>query len=152
MNLRFAFAVDNNGDFQKKHFGDADKYIIYEHDSKELVFIDEIININRDLDEEHEHGSKKKGQAVIEYLKEMSVKVVVSMQFGKNIKMVDKHFIPIIVEKDNLEDITKIIESNINWINEEALRDKENYMLFRINKGIFKQQFNKYKNKTNNEN
>lgn len=152
MNLRFAFAVDNNGDFLKKHFGDADKYIIYEHDSKELVFIDEIMNINRDLDEEHEHGSKKKGQAVIEYLKEMKVKVVVSMQFGKNIKMLDKHFIPIIVEKDNLEDIIKIIESNINWINEEALRDKENYMLFRINKGIFKQRFNKYKNKINNEN
>ena len=146
MNLRFAFAVNNDGDFQKKHFGDADKYIIYEHDSKELVFTDEIININKDLDETHEHGSKKKGKAVIAYLKKINVKVVVSMQFGKNIRMVDQHFVPIIVENDNTEDVIRIIESDINWINEEAIKDKDNYMLFRFKNGMFKQKFNQYKN------
>ncbi|MCF6183475.1 MAG: hypothetical protein L3J56_02420 [Bacteroidales bacterium] len=58
MDLKFAFAVNNEGEFQEKHFGDADKYLIYEHDSKKMIFIDEIINKNRDIDENH--GSEKK--------------------------------------------------------------------------------------------
>ncbi len=151
MNLRFAFAVNKSGDFQPKHFGDADKYIIYEHDSKELVFIDEIDNIKRDIDEETEHGSKRKGNEIIEYLKSFDVKVLVSMQFGKNIKMVDKHFIPVIVSHENVEEIVKIIETNVHWINDEAKNKDSDYMLFRINNGIFKQKFDQYKNKNKNE-
>ncbi len=150
MNLRFAFAVDKNGDFQKKHFGDADKYIIYEHDSKQLVFIDEIENTKRDIDEEKEHGSKRKGNEIIDYLKDFEVKVLVSMQFGQNIKMVDKHFIPVIVSHENVEEIVKIIETNVHWINDEAKNKDSDYMLFRINNGIFKQKFDQYK-KNNDE-
>ena len=146
MNLRFAFAVNNDSDFQKKHFGDADKYIIYEHDSKELVFINEVSNINRDIDEEHEHGSKKKGMAVIDFLKNKNIKVIVSMQFGKNIKMVDKHFIPVIVSNNKLNEVIDIIEKNVHWINDEAKNKEFDYMIFRINNGIFKQKFEKYKN------
>ena len=29
MNLRFAFAVNNDNRFDNKHFGNADKYLIY---------------------------------------------------------------------------------------------------------------------------
>lgn len=29
MNLKFAFAVNKANRFEKKHFGDADKYLIY---------------------------------------------------------------------------------------------------------------------------
>ncbi|MCD4793317.1 MAG: hypothetical protein K8R54_08805 [Bacteroidales bacterium] len=146
MNLRFAFAVNKSGDFQKKHFGDADKYIIYEHDSKELIFIDEIENTKRDIDEETEHGSKRKGNEIIEYLKNFDVKVLVSMQFGKNIKMVDKHFIPVIVSNNKLNEVIDIIEKNVHWINDEAKNKEFDYMIFRINNGIFKQKFEKYKN------
>ncbi len=146
MNLRFAFAVNNNGDFQKKHFGDAEKYIIYEHDSKKLVFIDEIENTKRDIDEETEHGSKRKGNEIIEYLKNFDVKVLVSMQFGKNIKMVNKHFIPVIVSNNKLNEVINIIEKNIHWIIDEAKNKESDYMIFRINNGIFKQKFEKYKN------
>lgn len=49
MNLRFAFAVNNEGDFQEKYFGDVEKYIIFAHDSRQLVFIDEIINTKKIL-------------------------------------------------------------------------------------------------------
>ena len=37
MNLRFAFAVNNDNLFQKKHFGDADKYLIYRYNSSEML-------------------------------------------------------------------------------------------------------------------
>ena len=138
MNLRFAFAVNNEGNFQEKHFGDAEKYMIFEHDSKQLVFIDEIINTKKDIDEETKHGSKRKGNEIIEYLKSFNVKVLVSMQFGKNIKMVDKHFIPVIVSNESVNEIIKIIETNVHWINDEAKSKDSDYMLFRINNGIFK--------------
>jgi len=147
MNLRFAFAVNNEGDFQEKHFGDAEKYIIFEHDSRQLVFIDEITNTKKDIDEETQHGSKRKGNEIIEYLKSFDVKVLVSMQFGKNIKMVDKHFIPVIVSNENVNEIIKIIETNVHWINDEAKSKDSDYMLFRINNGIFKQKFKQYKKK-----
>ena len=29
MNIKFAFAAGNSGTFEAKHFGDADKYLIY---------------------------------------------------------------------------------------------------------------------------
>jgi len=138
MNLRFAFAVNTVGDFQEKHFGDADKYIIYEHDSKELVFVDEIENIKKDIDENKEHGSSKKGNEIINFLKGFEVKVLVSMQFGKNIKMIDKHFVPIIVSHPNLKEAIRVIEENTNYIQKEINSKHSDYMLFRINNGVLK--------------
>jgi len=49
MNLRFAFAVNNDNQFEKKHFGDADKYMIYQEESGKIVLSseqqDEILQI-----------------------------------------------------------------------------------------------------------
>jgi len=138
MNLRFAFAVDKNGDFQDKHFGDADKYIVFEHDSKNLVFIDEINNINRDIDEETKHGSEKKGNAVINYLKKINVNILVSRQFGQNLKMINKHFVPVLIADENIENTIKFLEKNTSEINEEVKQKKTNYNIFRFANGVFK--------------
>lgn len=51
--------------------------------------------------------------------------------------MIDKHFIPIIVSNSEVNDIIKAIEKNVKWINEEAINKDTDYMLFRINNGIF---------------
>ncbi len=66
MKLRFAFAVNKANLFEKKHFGDAEKYLIYEQDSDKLVLISEEKNRFKLLDEEHEHGSRKRGNAIID--------------------------------------------------------------------------------------
>lgn len=137
MNLRFAFAVDKNGDFQEKHFGDADKYIVFEHDSKKLVFIDEINNINRDIDEETKHGSKKKGNAVIDFLKKINVNILVSRQFGQNIKMINKHFVPVLVVNDNIDSTISFLENNLSSINEELKSKETDFNLFKIKDGNF---------------
>ncbi|NPA44353.1 MAG: hypothetical protein GXO49_02360 [Chlorobi bacterium] len=138
MKLKFAFAVNKNGEFQKKHFGEADKFLIYEYNSERLVFVEEIENTKKNIDEETKHGSMLKGQEIIDYLRSFEVKALVSMQFGKNIKMVDKYFIPIIVSSENVEETVKIIEKNMHWILDEATKKSSDYMLFRINSGIFK--------------
>lgn len=44
MNLRFAFAVNKNNQFEKKHFGDADKFLIYKQEDNKIVFLSEEIN------------------------------------------------------------------------------------------------------------
>ena len=87
MNLRFAFAVNENDQFEKKHFGDADKYLIFRQEDDKIVFLSEEINRFKMMDEEVEHGSKRKGNAIIEFLKKKEVNVLVSRQFGKNIKL-----------------------------------------------------------------
>lgn len=137
MNLRFAFAVDKNGDFQEKHFGDADKYVVFEHDSKKLVFIDEINNINRDIDEETKHGSKKKGNAVIDFLKKINVNILVSRQFGQNIKMINKHFVPVLVVDDTIDTTISFLENNLSSINEELKSKETDFNLFKIKDGNF---------------
>ena len=44
MNLCFAFAVNETNQFDKKHFGDADKYVIYKQDGDEIKLFSEEIN------------------------------------------------------------------------------------------------------------
>lgn len=136
MNLKFAFAVDNNGNFQNKHFGDAEKYIIFEHDSKNLVFTDEINNINKNIDEKTKHGSKKKGNAVIDFLKNINVNILVSRQFGKNVKMINKHFIPVLAVNDTIDNVIKILEKKSVQLNEELNSKKTDFGIFRLANGM----------------
>lgn len=138
MNIKFAFAVNNNGLFQKKHFGDAEKYFIYQLKENEINFEQEIVNSSKNVDENGKHGSKKKGQAIIALLKEKNVNVLVSPQFGKNIKLINAHFIPVIVSEENPDSIIGILLKHIKHINEELANKSGEYMLFNIKNGVMK--------------
>lgn len=138
MNIKFAFAVNNNGLFQKKHFGDAEKYFIYQLKKNEISFEKEILNSFKNVDEDGKHGSKKKGQAIIGLLKEKNVNVLVSPQFGKNIKLINAHFIPILVFEEKPDSIIGILLKHIKHINEELANKSGEYMLFTIKNGAMK--------------
>jgi len=138
MELKFAFAVNTANRFIKTHFGDADKYLIYQVESNELKLVAEEINTFKELDEVHEHGSKKKGNAIIKFLNEKSVNVIVSMQFGRNIKMVNQHFIPIILYEESPEQAIEIINKHLHWIHDEMKNKSNNYNLFTIKFGVLK--------------
>jgi len=135
--LRFALAVNHAGYFQAKHFGDADKYFIYEWQNNELAFVKEEINSYKTFDEEQKHGSQKKGRAIINLLKSIDVKVLVSMQFGKNIQMVNHHFIPVIVNTETPDEVIPVIKKHVKWIEDEFNNHPEEYKLF-----ILKNDFN----------
>ena len=143
MNLKFAFAVNKANQFEKKHFGDADKYLIYEQVDDEMVLIGEEINNFKLLDEEHEHGSKRKGDAIIKLLKGKEVNVLVSMQFGKNIKMVNEYFIPVIIYSEKPESTVNILNKHLHWIKDEWDKNSSDYKLFKIKSGILKSSINK---------
>lgn len=138
MNLRFAFAVNNANEFEKKHFGDADKYMVYEQRSDEIVFVSEEINIFKMLDEEIEHGSKKKGDAIIKFLKGKGVNVLVSRQFGRNIRMINKHFIPVKISLEHTDEVISVLGKHLHWINSEWEKTSSDYKLFTMNSGILK--------------
>ena len=143
MNIKFAFAVNHSNVFEPKHFGDADKYVIYEYQNESLILSQEIENKYKNLDEEVEHGSKKKGQSIINMLKEHKVAILVSRQFGKNIRMINQHFIPVIIKEDSPETVLEILQKHINWIIDEISNKPKEYKLFTIKNSIMKSAISK---------
>jgi len=144
MNLCFAFAVNEANQFEKKHFGDADKYVIYKQDGDEIKLFSEERNKFKSLDEEVEHGSKKKGEAIIQFLKEKNVNVLVSRQFGRNINIVNNHFIPIKISVEQPDKVLKILGKHLHWITDELNNKSDEFKLFIIKSGILKMPVKKY--------
>ena len=143
MKLRFAFAVNNENKFQKMHFGDADKYLIYTLEAGNMILSSEEINNNKLIDEEHEHGSKRKGKAIIRFLKEKDINVLVSMQCGKNIRLVNEHFIPVKISLEQLDEIIDGLIKHQHWIMDEWEHNTSGYKLFTIKSGILKTSIDK---------
>ena len=144
MELCFAFAVSEDNQFEKKHFGDAYKHLIYKQGGDGLKLFFEEINIFKTFDEKVEHGSKKKGEAIIQYLKERNVNVLVSRQFGKNINIVNNHFIPVKISVDQPDEILDVLVKNLHWIKDELNNNTNGYRLFIIKSGILKMPVKKY--------
>ena len=138
MNLRFAFAVNKNDQFEKKHFGDADKFLIYKQEDDKIVFLSEEINRFNLIDEEVEHGSKRKGNAIIEFLKGKEVNVLVSKQFGKNIKLINEHFIPVINYSEQPDEVLQILNQHLHRFKDECEKNTSKFKLFTIKSGILK--------------
>lgn len=136
--ISFAFAVNRNNNFEAAHFGDADKYLVYEFCDGEFRFIDEHENVYKTMDEESVHGSKKKGNSIISLLKSSGVNVLVSKQFGLNIQMVNKHFIPVIIRNNSPEEVLSILSAKMQWLVDEVELNQVEHKLFSIDKGILK--------------
>ena len=138
MNLKFAFAVNSEGSFTKKHFGDSDQFLIYEVIDNTLVHKDSILNDFSSFDEEQEHGSRKKAKAIMDFLKGKDVGVMVSMQFGKNVKRINERFIPIIIYSENVQETIDAVNKHMHWILDEWNEKQTEYKLFTIKSGILK--------------
>ena len=142
MNLKFACAVDKNGNFQDDHFGEADKYLIYEEIEGGLVLISEEVNSHKNDDESHKHGLKKKGDALSSMLIDRQGNVLVAKQFGRNIKIVSKHFIPVLISSDNPKEATETLGKYIYWLRDEWKKGKDQFNLFTMKSGILKSAVN----------
>jgi len=136
--IRLALAVDHKGPLKSRHFGDADKYLIYEISNKDHIFQNEEINIYKNFDEEIEHGSPGKGKAIMDLLTGSGVNVLVSRQFGKNIQMVNRLFVPVIVYSEEPAEVLDTLVKHIKWIENELKNNSKAYKLFTVKKGIIK--------------
>lgn len=138
LKIIFAFAVNKANQFVKQHFGDVDKYLIYEYSNSKFSLISHQINNFKNLDEKHIHGSREKGNSIIKLLKKNKVQVLVSPQFGLNIKMINEHFIPVALHNCKTENAFEILLANMKWIIDELEINPPEYRLFSINTGIAK--------------
>jgi len=136
--IRLAMAVNHSGHFEPKHFGDADKFLMYEWTDGKFVSLQEEPNSFKNFDEEQAHGSKKKGGAIIDFLRSLDVNVLVSNQFGQNIKMVNRHFIPVIVYEITPVQVLEIMTKQMNWFEDELKNKPDEFNLFTIKNGILK--------------
>jgi predicted Fe-Mo cluster-binding NifX family protein len=136
--IRFAFAVNLANVFEPKHFGDADKYLIYEWVNNEFIFLQEEVNLFKNSYEGQGHGLQEKGRAIIDLLRSLNISVVVSKQFGKNIQMVNSHFIPVIVSEDIPEKALTILARHMKWIEDELYNSPHEFKLFIIKNGVLK--------------
>jgi len=138
MEILLAFAANLSNNFESIHFGDANKYLIYKYTDSEFIFLKEEINHFKNSDENKTHGSQKKGRVIIEFLKGIGVQVLVSKQFGKNIKMVNRHFIPVIINTEKPDDVIPMLKKHMKWIEDELKNRPEEYKLFTITNGVLK--------------
>jgi predicted Fe-Mo cluster-binding NifX family protein len=138
--IRVVFAVSNNNKFEEKHFGDADKYLIYQWQGEQFLSQTELINHFKNSDESNEHGSKLKGSNIISFLKNEDVNILVSKQFGKNIKMVNKHFIPVVIASDTINDACKVLIKNMKQLVEGLQKEQDNYKLIDLRTGSVEQE------------
>lgn len=145
MKLTFALALNEDGVFENKHFGDADTFAFYSENNNEIQFVEQVSNHFKTPDK-NAHGSVQKGKAVVSFLKEKSVNVLISKQFGKNIKIVNQYFIPVIINESTPDDVMSIIKKHKNWLKDELQNREKDYMLFHIKNGIFKSKITPSKN------
>jgi len=138
MRLRFAFAVNNENKFEKMHFGDADRYLIFTLEDGKMILSSEEINNYKLIDKDSEHGSIRKGNAIIKFLKEKGVNVLISKQYCRNISLLNEHFIPVIIMRDQQEEILDNLNKHLHWIEDEWENNSSGYKLFTIRSGILK--------------
>ncbi|MBN2805785.1 MAG: hypothetical protein JXR22_03935 [Prolixibacteraceae bacterium] len=136
--IRLALAVDHEQNFRPTHFGDAYQYLIYEWDNGVFQLITSENNPFKNQNEEGGHSLTQKGRAIIDFLKEKGVNVLVSKQFGLNIKLVNQYFIPIVIYSDTPEKVLSVLSKHMRWIEDEILNNPPEHKLFTINKGIMK--------------
>lgn len=122
MNIRFAFAVNEDNSFADIHFGDAYRFLFYEIMGEHIYFVETGSNIHSIVYPET-HGNEEKGQSMVRYLREKNVNVIVSRKFGKNVDLIRKSFLPVLVKGSEPHEITKCLSKHIAEI-KKILKNK----------------------------
>jgi predicted Fe-Mo cluster-binding NifX family protein len=137
MVLKFAFAVNNDHSFDNRFFGEADKFLVYKLINGKIEFEGEIKN-KREVREKDLTESNLKTDAIFKDLVANDIKVIVSKDFGKNLKLVNEYFIPVRVISDDLKHVINEIDNHLHWIVDELNNFSSGYKLFTIKSGILK--------------
>ncbi len=98
--LTLAVASDDGKHFIKRHFGDAESYLVYNLDKKGWTFVKKIVNSS---EEERSHADPVKAGSIAGILKQEGVQVLVSPVFGPNIKRMIKKFACILMNEKTIE-------------------------------------------------
>jgi predicted Fe-Mo cluster-binding NifX family protein len=126
-------------EFEPVHFGDATMFHFYELHNEQWKLLDSIQNPHKNFDEAS-HGDKEKGMAIIALLKKYETQVLVSAQFGKNIKLINTHFIPVLAADASLDKNKEALIKNLKWMVDDLKRKPSHFKLFDLRHGNLKIQ------------
>ncbi len=126
-----AFASDDGLCLKEGHFGDARVYNIYCVSDDKIEFKKKVKN--EDIVKEFDEHTKK-GKMIVEGLAKYDVDLIVSCQFGPNIKFVRKHFVPVKCEKADIYQTLDLLKDFIRE-NEESLSEN---IILKIEEGKVK--------------
>lgn len=118
--FKIAIALTKDLKLPEDHFGESEKFLIYAYHKSKLHSIKSIPNLHRNDDKNTDHGSPIKGNNIASLLKNEDVKVVVSRSFGKNIRIISKFFLPVLVQRNDIKTVTTILEIKSDEIREAA--------------------------------
>ena len=138
MNINFALALNKNDLFEKNNFGEAEKFVIYQYDGNKMSRIYDLKNPFKTVAMETKEDVKRKGEGIIKFLKEHKVSVIASGQFGENIRMINKYFIPVIIFGEKPQQVIDLLFKYIHWVQDELHNQSKRYKLFTIKNGILK--------------
>ena len=121
-----ACATNNGQTFVDSHFGDADKYDLYEMKKEGYHFLKSVRNQTEE--EEGVHADPKKAKGIASLLKQHDVQIGVSRIFGPNIKRVAKHFLPIIISEKNIKEGLSLLLTQYEVITDALNEEKAGYL------------------------
>lgn len=129
MTLRVALATDDGIRFVDRHFGDAKYYYVYEIDELNVNFIRSIPNNSVD---EKKHADPKKAKSIVKILKEDEVQVGVNLKFGPNIERVKRHFVPVIIDTESIDQgLNKLIDNYDKLVELWDKGEERSYLSFK---------------------
>ncbi|NPA37788.1 MAG: hypothetical protein GXO47_13165, partial [Chlorobi bacterium] len=102
---------------------------------EKFLYVETVPNtLKEDDDDHHHHGDNKKGKGITRLLKEKGVKVLVSKQFGRNIKIIDQKFVPVITASANIDEVQKILPERIDAIMDNIQTKPEHHKMVDLRK------------------
>src|SRR6056297_3450094 len=109
-----------------RHFGEAGRYDLYELKSDSATFLRSVENnVPEENAHEDRHGDPEKAQNIGGLLRPFGVQVLVSGQFGQNLKRVKRSFVPVIVRSFEISEVLQLLQMNFDEIQKQYLRGTE---------------------------
>ncbi len=137
--MKIAIAVSHQNSIENQHFGDADKFLFYEAREGILGLIGEQANPFKNVHGNHGHGNGhrhgRKAVAVTRFFQEEGVEVLVSKQFGPNIREVCRHFVPVLVSVHDIDAAKAKVEDNLQSLAQELRGHPGQHNILRIMEG-----------------
>ncbi len=128
--LRVAFGLNNNNELTNEHYGDSDKFAIYEfYEDGSYKLIEYRENKAREILEDHEehHGDPRKFKAVVEQLRD--VDVLAGFIMGPNLRRIksvsDK--VPFLTRTRDLELAIKRVAENFDDLWKQVQEKKSKF-------------------------
>ena len=124
MVIKAAFATDDGKLFNDRHFGDAEKYVIYEIGRDGYRLAGQIENSSGE-ESGDVHAASEKARSVASLLLEQGVNTAVSRIFGPNIKRIRRKYVCLLMDDIPLEEAVEIVRENYDAIETEWRKGEE---------------------------